>query len=81
MLAIKPNSSNVSVQMNSNLNEQYFDRVYQDLSTEHLKLLSDLKNGMGDEKANQRQIAMLSSLQAALLKLRNYRKVLAEKRD
>ena len=67
--------------MNSNLNEQYFDRVYQDLSTEHLKLLSDLKNGMGDEKANQRQIAMLASLQAALLKLRNYRKVLAEKRD
>ena len=67
--------------MNSNLNEQYFDRVYQDLSTEHLKLLSDLKNGMGDEKANQRQIAMLSSLQVALLKLRNYRKVLAEKRD
>ena len=65
----------------NNLNEQYFDRVYQDLSTEHLKLLSDLKNGMGDEKANQRQIAMVSSLQAALLKLRNYRKVLAEKRD
>ena len=67
--------------MNSNLNEQSFDRVYQDLSTEHLKLLSDLKNGMGDEKANHRQITMLSSLQAALLKLRNYRKVLAEKRD
>ena len=67
--------------MNSNLNEQYFDRVYQDLSTEHLKLLGDLKNSMGDEKANQRQIAMLSSLQVALLKLRNYRKVLAEKRD
>ena len=65
----------------NNLNEQYFDRVYQDLSTEHLKLLGDLRNGMGDEKANQRQIAMLSSLQVALLKLRNYRKVLAEKRD
>ena len=62
--------------MNSNLNEQYFDRVYQDLSTEHLKLLNDLKNGMGDENANQRQIAMLSSLQVALLKLRNYRKEL-----
>ncbi len=67
--------------MNTNLNEQYFDRVYQDLSTEHLKLLGDLRNNMGDEKANQRQIAMLSSLQVALLKLRNYRKVLAEKRD
>jgi len=65
----------------NNLNEQYFDRVYQDLSTEHLKLLGDLRNGMGDEKANQRQLAMLSSLQVALLKLRNYRKVLAEKRD
>ena len=67
--------------MNSNLNEQYFDRVYQDLSTEHLKLLNDLRNGAGDDKANQRQIAMVSSLQVAVLKLRNFRKVLAEKRD
>ena len=62
------------------LTEQYFDRVYEDLSREHVKLLQNLRNGTGDEKQTQRQVAMLSSLQMQILKLRNFRKAL-DKRD
>ena len=62
------------------LTEQYFDRVYEDLSREHVKLLQNLRNGTGDEKQTQRQVAMLSTLQMQILKLRNFRKAL-DKRD
>ena len=62
------------------LTEQYFDRVYEDLSREHVKLLQNLRNGTGDEKPTMKQVAMLASLQMSILKLRNFRKVL-DKRD
>ena len=62
------------------LTEQYFDRVYEDLSREHVKLLQNLRNGTGDEKPTMKQGAMLASLQMSILKLRNFRKQL-DKRD
>ena len=62
------------------LNEQYFDRIYEDFSREHVKLLQNMRNGT-DDKATQKQIVMLASLQMSILKLRNFRKVLADKRD
>ena len=62
------------------LTEQYFDRVYEDLSREHVKLLQNLRNGTGDEKPTMKQVAMLASLQMSILKLRNFRKQL-DKRD
>ena len=62
------------------LTEQYFDRVYEDLSREHVKLLQNLRNGTGDEKPTMKQVAMLASLQMQILKLRNFRKQL-DKRD
>ena len=62
------------------LTEQYFDRVYEDLSREHVKLLQNLRNGTGDEKPTMKQVAMLASLQMQILKLRNFRKAL-DKRD
>ena len=62
------------------LNDHYFDRIYEDLSREHVKLLQNMRTGTGDEKANQKQVALISALLVALLKLRNYRKQL-EKRD
>ena len=62
------------------LTEQYFDRVYEDLSREHVKLLQNLRNGTGDEKPSMKQVAMLASLQMQILKLRNFRKQL-DKRD
>ena len=62
------------------LTEQYFDRVYEDLSREHVKLLQNLRNGTGDEKPTMKQVAMLASLQMSILKLRNFWKQL-DKRD
>ena len=62
------------------LNEQYFDRIYEDFSREHVKLLQNMRNGT-DDKATHKQIVMLASLQMSILKLRNFRKALAEKRD
>ena len=62
------------------LNEQYFDRIYEDFSREHVKLLQNMRTGT-DDKATQKQIVMLASLQMSILKLRNFRKVVAEKRD
>jgi hypothetical protein len=63
------------------LNDYYFDRVYDDLSREHLKLLQNLKANTGDEKQTQKQVALISTLLMHILKLRNFRKALAEKRD
>ncbi len=63
------------------LTEQYFDRIYEELSREHIKLLSNLRNGTGNEKDTHKQINMLSNLQISVLKLRNFRKALADKRD
>ena len=63
------------------LNDYYFDRVYDDLSREHVKLLQNLKANTGDEKSTQKQVALISTLLMQILKLRNFRKALAEKRD
>ena len=62
------------------LTEQYFDRVYEDLSREHVKLLQNLRNGTGEEKPTLKQVAMLASLQMSILKLCNFWKQL-DKRD
>ena len=59
------------------LNEYYFDRVYDDLSREHVKLLQNLKANTGDEKSTQKQVALISTLLMQILKLRNFRKALA----
>ncbi len=63
------------------LNDYYFDRVYDDLSREHVKLLQNLKANTGDEKQTQKQVALISTLLMHIQKLRNFRKALAEKRD
>ena len=63
------------------LNEQYFDRIYEDLTREHIKQMQNLKTGMGDERSTQKQIGLINSLVLAIVKLRNFRKQLAERRD
>ena len=63
------------------LNERYLDGVYDELSREHVKLLQNMKSSSGDSKTNEKQIVMLSSLLVQILKLRNYRKQLLEKKD
>jgi len=62
------------------LNEQYFDSIYENLSREHVKLIGTLRTS-DDAKATQRQIALIASAVTAIVKLRNFRKALAERRD
>ena len=63
------------------LSERYLDGVYDELSREHVKLLQNMKSSSGDSKTNEKQVVMLSSLLVQILKLRNYRKQLLEKKD
>ena len=63
------------------LTEQYLDGLYEQFSRENQKMLQNLRNGTGDEKETHKQITMLCNLQIAVLKLRNFRKQLADKRD
>ena len=63
------------------LSERYLDGVYDEFSREHLKLLQNMKAAKGDDKANQKQVQMLSALLVAILRLRNYRKQLSERGD
>ncbi len=63
------------------LNEQYLDGLYETFSRENQKMLQNLRSGAGNETETHKQITMLSNLQIAVLKLRNFRKQLAEKRD
>ena len=62
------------------LNEQYFDSIYENLSREHVKLIGTLRTS-DDAKATQRQIALIATALTAIVKLRNFRKALAERRD
>ena len=63
------------------LSERYLDNVYEEFSREHVKLLQNMKSSSGDSKTNEKQIVMLSSLLVQILKLRNYRKMILEKKD
>ena len=62
------------------LNEQYFDSIYENLSREHVKLIGTLRTS-DDAKATQWQIALIATALTAIVKLRNFRKALAERRD
>ena len=63
------------------LSERYLDGVYEEFSREHVKLLQNMKSSSGDSKTNEKQIVMISSLLVQILKLRNYRKMILEKKD
>ena len=61
------------------LDERYFDNIYENLSREHMKLIGNLRTE--DEKSTQRQLVLISAALTAIVKLRNYRKALLERRD
>jgi hypothetical protein len=63
------------------LNERYLDGVYEEFSREHVKLLQNMKSSSGDSKAIEKQIIMISTLLVQILKLRNYRKMILERKD
>lgn len=66
------------------MNDHYLGRLFDDLQKEHGRLLNELKSIKVDddtnkkEQTNQKQIAMLNTMMTTTLKLKNYRKKLAE---
>jgi len=64
--------------MNGDLTEQYLEQLYDTLSREHARLMTELKKN--DESVReidiQKQITMLNMLMVGSLKLRNFKKKL-----
>ena len=63
------------------LQDQEIGQIYETFSKEHVKLLQAMRNATGDERETEKQISMLSSLLVAILKFRNYRRKIAERRE
>ncbi len=63
------------------LQDQEVGQIYETFSKEHVKLLQTMRNATGNEPETEKQIAMLSSLLVAILKFRNYRRKIAERRE
>jgi len=68
--------------MNTDITEQYLNRVYEDLFKEQMKLMTDMKSG-GNELQKDRditkQITLINQLTLGTMKLRNLRKQIADK--
>jgi len=66
--------------MNSDITEQYLNKVYEDLHKEQMSLMTQMKNSNGDtepkdkEKDLTKQISMINSLMLGVMRLRNLRK-------
>jgi hypothetical protein len=59
----------------NDITEQYLNKVYDDLQREQMKLMNDMKTGTEREKEITKQITIINSINIALLRLRNCRKV------
>jgi len=67
--------------MNCDITESYLNQIYENLSREHLRLMTDMKNiTEADEKQKeldiQKQVTMLNTLLINVLKFRNLRKAI-----
>ena len=67
--------------MNSDITEQYLNKLYEDLHKEQMKLMSDIRNGtdLQKDKENQKQFSLINTLMINTLRLRNIRKQIQEK--
>lgn len=67
----------------NDINEQYLDKLYDDLSREQGKILTDIKTGCDDQKENdlQKQFTLLNTLMMATLKFRNLRQKIKKRID
>ena len=63
------------------LQDAQIDQIYESFSKEHVKLLQNMRNAAGNEPETERQISMLAALLISILKFRNYRRKVAERRD
>ena len=68
--------------MNDPINEQYLNRVYDELQREQMRLMTEFKNdACVDDKDIQKQITMLNGLTMSVLKFRNLKKAILEKKN
>ena len=69
--------------MNSDITEQFLDKLYDDLSKEQSRILNDIKTNRSDtkEKDQYQQLNVINSLMINSLKLRNLKKKIKNKID
>lgn len=60
----------------TDITEQYLNKMYEDLQKEQIKLMNDMKTGCDNvkEKDLTKQISLINSINVALMRLRNARK-------
>ena len=64
---------------NSDITEQYLNKVYEDLSREQMTLMNSMKSQTNNEKDKliTKQITQINTLMLSCLRLRNIRKELS----
>lgn len=69
--------------MNNEINEQYLNRSYDEYQKEQMKLMNDLKNDtqLEDSKDIQKQLSLLNTITINILRFRNLRKTIQEKKN
>jgi hypothetical protein len=69
--------------MNSDITEQFLDKLYDDLSKESSRILNDIKTDKNDSKEvyQHQQFNIINSLMINALKLRNLKKKIKNKID
>lgn len=67
--------------MFSEINEQYLNRLIDDVSKEQMKVMSEVKTETNVEKCkdNLKQLTIVNQLLAIILRLRNVRKTIQQK--
>jgi hypothetical protein len=67
--------------MNTNITEQYLNKVYEDLAAEQMRLLGEMKAGNTPDadKDIQKQMTFLNTLATTTLRYRNLKKQMAAK--
>lgn len=70
--------------MNSDITEQYLEKVYEDFSREQMGLMTEMKNSKDPETATkqkdiQKKLTMLNALMIGVLRYRNLKNEIARK--
>jgi hypothetical protein len=66
--------------MNSDITEQYLNKLYEDLQREQMSLMTKMKNNTNEEDSKSKdlditkQISIINNLMVASMRLRNLRK-------
>jgi len=61
--------------MQSDINEAYLNKVYEDCQREQLRLMNDMKTGIDNDKQKSitKQISLMNTVMITCLRLRNIR--------